>query len=412
MNRQRAVVIVGASVAGAKAAEALRAEGFDGRVLLLGEEVDRPYERPPLSKGYLRGEDDRAKIYVHDAGFYETQSIGLRLGTRVRAIETRSSEVVLETGERIGYDSVLLATGAAPRHLDVPGKELSGIHYLRSVEDSDGLREAIRVATRVVVVGAGWIGSEVAASARQMGPEVALVDVTTVPLERVMGAEVGRIYRDLHAEHGVALHFGAGIDRFVGAGQVEGVRLADGTNLTGDLVVVGVGVQPRVGLAESAGAKVDNGVVVDEHLRTSLSGVYAAGDVANAWHPLLGQRIRVEHWANALNQGPAAARSMLGKPGAYDRIPYFFSDQYDLGMEYTGYAPRWDRVVFRGDAAQREFIAFWLDADGRVLAGMNANVWDVIEPIQNLIRSRRPVDVTRLTDPDTSLESLAPPAAV
>jgi 3-phenylpropionate/trans-cinnamate dioxygenase ferredoxin reductase component len=399
-------VIVGASLAGAKAAEALRQEGFDGRVILVGEEAERPYERPPLSKDYLRGETGRDKVYIHDEQFYEKQAIDLRTGTRAVAVEVDSSEVVLEDGERLRYDALLLATGAAPRRLPVPGADLEGVRYLRTVEDSDGLRAAISAAGRVVVIGAGWIGSEVAASARQMGPEVALIGTSQVPLERVMGPEVGGIYRDLHAEHGVELHFGVGVQALVGSTTVTGVRLGDGSTVDGDLVIVGVGVAPRVELAETAGLAIDNGIVVDEQLRTSAPNIYAAGDVANAWHPLLGGRIRVEHWANALNQGPVAARNMLGANQPYDRIPYFFSDQYDLGMEYSGHAPAWERVVFRGEPDKREFIAFWLDDQGRVLAGMNANVWDVTQPIQDLIRSGHAVEVDRLTDSQVPLESL------
>jgi 3-phenylpropionate/trans-cinnamate dioxygenase ferredoxin reductase component len=399
-------VIVGASLAGAKAAEALRQEGFDGRVILVGEEAERPYERPPLSKDYLRGEAGRDKVYVHDEQFYERQAIELRTGTRAIAVEANSSAVVLGDGERLRYDALLLATGAARRRLPVPGADLEGVQYLRTVEDSDGLRAAISAAGRVIVIGAGWIGSEVAASARQMGAEVALVAVSQVPLERVMGPEVGGIYRDLHTEHGVELHFGVGVEALVGSTTVTGVRLADGSTVDGDLVIVGVGVAPRVELAESAGLAIDNGIVVDEQLRTSAPNIYAAGDVAHAWHPRFRERLRVEHWANALNQGPAAARNMLGANQPYDRIPYFFSDQYDLGMEYSGHAPKWDRVVFRGEPDKREFIAFWLDDQGRVLAGMNANIWDVTQPIQDLIRSRRPLDVKRLTDPEVPLDSL------
>jgi 3-phenylpropionate/trans-cinnamate dioxygenase ferredoxin reductase component len=217
---------------------------------------------------------------------------------------------------------------------------------------------------------------------------------------------VGGIYRDLHAEHGVELHFGVGVEALMGSTTVTGARLGDGSTVDGDLVIVGVGVAPRIELAESAGLAIDNGIVVDEQLRTSAPNIYAAGDVAHAWHPLFRERLRVEHWANALNQGPAAARNMLGANQPYDRIPYFFSDQYDLGMEYSGHAPKWDRVVFRGEPDKREFIAFWLDDQGRVLAGMNANVWDVTQPIQDLIRSRRPLDVHRLTDPEVPLDSL------
>ena len=274
------------------------------------------------------------------------------------------------------------------------------------MEDSDALADAIRAASRVVVVGAGWIGAEVAASARQMGRDVAMIEMASVPLERVLGAEVGGVYRDLHADHGVELLLGTGVESFQGTDAVEAVRTLDGRTVPGDLMVVGVGVAPRLELAEAAGLALDNGVAVNEYLETSVPGIYAAGDGAAAWHPLFSIRIRVEHWANALNQGPAAARNMLGAREAYERVPYFFSDQYDLGMEYSGYASSWDEVVYRGDPKAREFVAFWLK-DGRVIAGMNANVWDVTTPIQTLIRSQRPIDVTRLTDPNVDLEDLA-----
>jgi len=406
-GRDRTFVIVGASLAGAKATEALRQEGFEGRVVLIGEEAARPYERPPLSKKYLRGEADRSTVYVHDESFYDEQAIELRAGSRASGIDAGAAEVVLDDGSRLGYDALLLATGAEPRRLPVPGADLDGVYYLRTLDDSDRLRAAISAAGRVVVIGAGWIGSEVAASAREMGAGVAVVEMAHLPLERIMGPEVGRVYRDLHTSHGVDLHFGVGVEALVGSSAVSGVRLADGTTVEGDMVVVGVGVAPRVELAESAGLTVDNGIVVDDRLRTSAANIYAAGDVANAWHPLFRTRLRVEHWANALNQGPAAARNMLGADRPYDRIPYFFSDQYDFGMEYSGHAPRWERVVFRGQPDKGEFIAFWLDGEGRVLAGMNANIWDVTGPIQDLVRARRPVDVDRLTDPEVPLGSLA-----
>jgi 3-phenylpropionate/trans-cinnamate dioxygenase ferredoxin reductase component len=409
-GRESTFVIVGASLAGAKAAETLRQEGFEGRVVLVGEEATRPYERPPLSKNYLRGEADRSTVHVHDESFYEKQSIELRTGTRAVGLDTAAAEVVVVDGGRLGYDALLLTTGATPRRLTLPGADLAGVHYVRTVEDSDGLRQAIPAAGRVVVIGGGWIGSEVAASARQMGADVALVEAGRVPLARVMGQEVGRFYRDVHAAHGVELHLGVHVEALLGSSAVTGVRLGDGTVVEGDLVVVGVGVAPRVELAEAGGLTVDNGIVVDDRLRTSVPNVYAAGDVANAWHPLFGARLRVEHWANALNQGPAAARNMLGADQPYDRIPYFFSDQYDVGMEYSGHAPGWDRVVFRGGPDTGEFVAFWLDGERRVLAGMNVNVWDVTAPIQAIVRQRHPVDVDRLTDPDVPLESLAGPA--
>jgi 3-phenylpropionate/trans-cinnamate dioxygenase ferredoxin reductase subunit len=406
MTSDQTFVIVGASLAGAKAAETLRGEGFDGRLLLIGAEEERPYERPPLSKDYLRGEVGREKVYVHDEGFYADQDIELRLGRTVVGLHTSSSEVALDDGERLHYDRLLLSTGAEPRRLSIPGGELDGIFYLRSVEDSDALRERLDRGGAIVVVGAGWIGAEVAASARQRGLDVTVIDPASVPLERVLGAEVGAVYRGIHTDHGVHMLLGTGVESFEGDTAVERVRTSDGRGLECDLVVVGVGVQPRTQLAADAGIAVDNGVLVDEQLQTSVPGVFAAGDVANAYHPFYGERIRVEHWDNALHQGPVAARTMLSRADAYDRLPYFFSDQYDVGMEYAGFARAWDRVVFRGDPATREFIAFWLVGD-RVVAGMNLNVWDVTDPIQRLIRERVAVDDRRLADPDVPLEELS-----
>jgi len=406
MPASQTFLIVGASLAGAKAAETLRAEGFDGRVVLLGDEPQRPYERPPLSKEYLRGEKDFDAAAVHSAGFYDEQQIELRASTVVTGVDPGASEVTLSSGERIGYDRLLVATGAAPRRLSVPGADLDGVHYLRSVTDADTLRHAIGPSSEVVVIGAGWIGAEVAASARQLGATVAMVELAAVPLERVLGPEVGAIYRDLHAEHGVDLHFGVGVDALLGSTAVEAVRLSDGTVLSATAVVVGVGVTPRVEPAEAAGLAVDNGIVVDEHLQTSAPGVFAAGDVANAFHPRYGTRIRLEHWSAALNQGPVAARNMLGKATVYDRTPYFFSDQYDFGMEYRGWAPSFEQVVFRGEPASRAFIAFWL-RHGRVAAAMNANVWDVGESIEALLQAGRPVTPARLADPEVDLAELA-----
>jgi 3-phenylpropionate/trans-cinnamate dioxygenase ferredoxin reductase component len=406
MTSDQTFVIVGASLAGAKAAETLRQEGFAGRLVLVGAENERPYERPPLSKDYLRGEVGREKVYVHDEGFYGEHEIDLRLGRTAESLDTSSGELELDGGERLRYDRLLLTTGAEPRRLSIPGAELDGVLYLRSVQDSDALRARLDRGGAVVVVGAGWIGAEVAASARQRGLEVTVLDPLSVPLERVMGAEVGAIYRDIHTDHGTQMLMGTGVEAFEGHRAVERVRTSDGRELECDFVVVGVGVQPRVGLASQAGIAVDNGILVDEHLQTSLPGVFAAGDVANAHHPFYGERIRIEHWANALNQGPAVARNMLGQPAAYERLPYFFSDQYEVGMEYTGFARARDRVVFRGDPTTRDFVAFWLVED-RVVAGMNVNVWDVIDPIKRLISERVAVDERRLADPDVPLAELA-----
>jgi 3-phenylpropionate/trans-cinnamate dioxygenase ferredoxin reductase component len=406
MTNDQTHVIVGAGLAGAKAAETLRQEGFDGRVVLVGAEDERPYERPPLSKDYLRGEVGREKVYVHDEGFYAEHDIELRPGRTAAGLDTSSGEVALDRGERLRYDRLLITTGAEPRRLSIPGADLEGIHYLRSVQDSDALRERLDHGGALVVVGAGWIGAEVAASARQRGLDVTVVEPLAVPLERVLGAEVGGIYRDVHADHGVRMLLGTGVDAFEGDRALERVRTSDGRELECDLAVVGIGVQPRSRLASEAGVAVDDGIIVDEHLETGVPGVFAAGDVANAQHPFFGERIRVEHWANALNQGPVAARNMLGQSVAYERLPYFFSDQYEIGMEYLGFARSWDRVVFRGDPATREFIAFWL-VGHRVVAGMNVNVWDVTDSIRALITSRVVVDDRRLADPDVPLAELA-----
>lgn len=406
MGDARTFVIVGASLAGAKAAEALRTEGFEGRVVLLGEEPVRPYERPPLSKDYLRGEAGPEKVFVHDEGWYDEHDVELRLSTVVERLDAAGREVVLASGERLGFDAALLATGATARRLPVPGADLEGVRYLRSLADSDGLREAIAGAGRVVVIGAGWIGCEVAASARQMGAEVAMVEALALPLERVLGRQLGGFFRDVHADHGVELHLGTGVRELRGSGRVEEVVLADGTVVPAGLVVAGIGVAPRVELAEGAGLALENGVLTDELLASSAPGVFAAGDVANAWHPVLGRRVRLEHWSSALNQGPAAARNMLGADAPYERIPYFFSDQYEVGMEYSGLADPSEEVVFRGDPASREFVAFFV-REGRVEAGMNVNVWDVADDLARLVASRRAFDPARLADPDVDLGKLA-----
>jgi 3-phenylpropionate/trans-cinnamate dioxygenase ferredoxin reductase subunit len=395
-------VIVGASLAGAKAAEALRKDGFDGELTLVGQEGERPYERPPLSKEYLRGEAGPDRLFVHKEGYYDAAQTELRLGQTVTDIDVAHQAVVLESGERLPYTSLLLTTGARPRRLSVPGADLGGVHYLRTMANSAALRDAIKGASRLAVIGAGWIGCEVAASARQMGAPVVMVELAPLPLQRVLGAEIGSFYRDLHADHGVEMYFGVGTESLVGSGEVEGVCLADGRTLPADVVVVGVGVAPETELAERAGIEVQNGVVTDEFLQTSSPGIFAAGDLANAFHPLFGQRVRVEHWANARNQGPAAARNMLGKNRPYGRVPYFYSDQYDVSMEYSGFAPAWDEVVIRGEVASRQFMAFWLK-DGRVDAGMNVNIGDAAGKISDLVSSRRVVDRAKLADPDVSL---------
>jgi 3-phenylpropionate/trans-cinnamate dioxygenase ferredoxin reductase subunit len=402
MTDKPTFVIVGASLAGAKAAETLREEGFDGRVVLLGEETERPYERPPLSKGYLAGNDDKSVIYVHDADWYAAHDVELRLGTRVTAIDRAAHQVEVADGERLYYTKLLLATGSSPRRLEVPGADLGGVRYLRRVEDSERLREAFRAGGPIVVIGGGWIGLETAAAARGYGADVTILEPLPTPLHRVLGPELGEVFARLHRDHGATLRLGTEVAELRGEhGEVSEVVTADGEALAAKTVVVGVGITPNTDLARAAGLEVDNGIVVDAALRTADPDIYAAGDVANAEHPRYGRRIRVEHWANALHGGPAAARAMLGQQVSYDRVPYFYTDQHDLGMEYAGYvAPGQEtRIVYRGDVGAGEFVAFWL-VDGRVVAGMNVNVWDVTDHIQALIRSGEPVDVARLRDPD------------
>jgi len=400
------IVIVGGGLAAAKAAETLRDEGFAGRVMIISDEVERPYERPPLSKGLLLGSAERDSVFVHEADWYAKNDVDLRTGARAETIDKDAHEVVLAGGERVGYSRLLLATGARPRRLPVPGADLDGVHYLRTLADSDRLGETLTDGTRLVIVGAGWIGLEIAAAARTRGAAVTVVEMAHLPLQRVLGDTIAEVFAGLHREHGVTFHFDAGVAELRGSGRVEEVVLADGTVLPADAVLVAVGAQPNTELAEAAGLPVDNGVLVGASLASGEPDIFAAGDVANAEHPLLHTRVRVEHWANALNMGPVAAKAMMGQDAAYDLLPYFYTDQYDLGMEYSGWAPSPNvEVVVRGDLAAREFIAFWVDG-GRVLAGMNVNIWDVTDDIQALVRAGyagRAVDPQRLADPAVPL---------
>ncbi|MGH8894232.1 MAG: NAD(P)/FAD-dependent oxidoreductase [Actinomycetes bacterium] len=401
-------VIVGASLAGAKAAEALRDAGYDGRLVLIGDERDRPYERPPLSKELLKGEKAREKVFVHAQDWYAEHDVDLRLGIAATALHRKESMVELAGGERLPYDRLLLTTGSSPRRLDVPGGDLEGIHYLRRLGQAESLRDTFAAGGSIVVVGGGWIGLEVAAAARHHGVEVVLVEPQPTPLYGVLGREVGEIFATLHRDHGVDLRTGLGVDAFEGdGGRVTGVRTPDGTVHEAGLVLVGVGIVPNTRLADMSGLEVDNGVVVDEMLRTSDPDVFAAGDVANAYNPLLGTRLRVEHWANASNQGKAAGLSMAGKGEPYAKIPYFFTDQYDLSMEYHGYVDRdgADDVVLRGDPSGEKWYAFWLRG-GRVLAGMNVGDYDAADDIKRLARGRAEVDPARLADPDVPLSDL------
>lgn len=405
MSDIETIVIVGAGLAAATAAETLRGDGFEGRVVMLGDEPQVPYLRPPLSKDYLRGESAPEAAFVQPVDWYAGQRIELRTSTRVTAVDPVARTVAVADGDRLGYDRLLLATGSSPRRLVAPGADMTGIHYLRTMADADAIRVATTRARRAAVIGGGWIGSEVAASLRQLGLEVVLVMDGAAPLDRVLGPEVAAVYRDLHLAHGVELATGRRAVAFHGDHAVSAVELDDGTRIEADLVVVGIGAQPRLELARAAGLDVADGIIVDERLATSASGVFAVGDVAAAWHPKLGTRLRVEHWDNARRQGPVAARNMLGGSEAYDRLPYFYSDQFDLSMEYVGHASTWDDVVIRGDAASRSFIAFWT-LEGRVVAGMGANTPKVIGAMRALIESRLVVEPTRLADPGIPLSDL------
>ncbi|MFG3132594.1 NAD(P)/FAD-dependent oxidoreductase [Streptomyces tendae] len=418
VDADQTFVIVGGGLAGAKAAETLRTEGFTGRVILICDERDHPYERPPLSKGYLLGKEERDSVFVHEPAWYARHDIELHLGQTVVAIDRAAKTVHYgDDGTHVRYDKLLIATGAEPRRLDVPGTDLAGVHHLRRLAHAERLKGVLASLGRdnghLVIAGAGWIGLEVAAAAREYGAEVTVIEPSPTPLHGVLGPELGAVFAELHEAHGVRFRFGVQLTEIVGQdGMVLAARTDDGEEHPAHDVLAAIGAAPRTALAQAAGLEIADrahggGIVVDDHLRTCDPDVFAAGDVASFHHALFDTSLRVEHWANALNGGPAAARAMLGKGLAHDRVPYFFTDQYDLGMEYSGWAPAgsYDQVVIRGDAAKREFIAFWVK-EGRVLAGMNVNVWDVTEPIQQLIRSKTRVDTEALANPHVSLESL------
>ncbi|MFD8915674.1 NAD(P)/FAD-dependent oxidoreductase [Streptomyces sp. NPDC059575] len=420
VDADQTFVIVGGGLAGAKAAETLRAEGFTGRVILICDERDHPYERPPLSKGYLLGKEERESVFAHEPAWYARHDIELHLGQTVDAIDRAAKTVRFgDDGTLVRYDKLLLVTGSEPRRLEVPGTSLAGVHHLRRLSHAERLKGVLAALGRdnghLVIAGAGWIGLEVAAAAREYGAEVTVIEPEPTPLYGVLGPELGNLFEELHREHGVRFHFGVRLTEIVGQdGVVLAARTDDGEEHPAHDVLAAIGAVPRTGLAEAAGLEIADrslggGIAVDEHLRTSDPDIHAAGDVASFPLPLFDTRLRVEHWANALNGGPAAARAMLGQDVTYDRLPYFFSDQYDLGLEYSGWAPpgSYDQVVIRGDAGKREFIAFWV-REGRVLAGMNVNVWDVTETIQRLVRSRAVVDTEALADPHVPLAELVP----
>jgi 3-phenylpropionate/trans-cinnamate dioxygenase ferredoxin reductase subunit len=402
-------VIVGGGLAGAKAAEALRDKNFDGDVSLFATEQHLPYERPPLSKEYLAGKKKLEDFTPHPADWYRDNRVDLRLGTTVTAVHSHGHLIELSDGSTLGYEKLLLATGSAPRRPPIPGADADRVHYLRTVDDSDALNAVLTKGSSLAIVGGGWIGLEVAADARQRGADVTVVEAAELPLLGALGREAAEVFAKLHRDNGVDLRLGAKVEEITTAdGAATGLRLGEGATVDADAVLVAVGAAPNTDLALAAGLPLgpDGGVLVDATLCTSDPDIYAVGDIASAQHPLFGTRIRTEHWANALKQPAVAVAGMLGNPSEYDELPYFFTDQYDLGMEYVGWAPDYARAVFRGDVDGREFVVFWLDGENRVLAGMNVNVWDVLDDVKALIRSQSPVDPDKLTDPQHALGAL------
>lgn len=403
MTENPGIVVIGGGLTAAKAVETLREEGFDGAITLIGDESERPYERPPLSKDYLQGKSTSDDLFVHDEGWYGEHAVETRFGDAAVSIDRELRTVTLSSGDTVRYEHLLLATGSRPNALGIPGADLGGVFSLRRIGDSDQIRAAFAEAKKLVVIGAGWIGLETAAAARAAGLEVTVLEYAPLPLQRVLGDELAQYFAELHRRNGVDLRTSVSVTEIVGTdGRVSAVRVGD-ESFPADMVIVGVGISPNTEIASAAGLAVDNGVTVDERLRTSDPTIFAAGDVANARNTALGANIRVEHWDNAIRQGQLAAKSMLGETVSYDWQPYFYTDQFDLGMEYVGYASAGDNVVIRGDKASGEFIAFWL-SNGVLKAGMNVNVWDVNDEIRALIGTT--VDPDRLADPQIPLTGL------
>lgn len=409
MTKTQKFIIVGGGLAGVSAAEELRKQGFEGTIQLIGKEAHAPYIRPPLSKGYLNGSDGLDAVYVHPESWYAEHNIELHTDTDVKGVNAAAHEITLSEGKSLRYDKLLLATGSSPRILTIEGSELEGVHYLRTLDDSNALNKELASGGRkLVLIGSGWIGMEVGATARTLGNDVTILEQVAIPLAGAIGDELGTMFHDLHKEHGVDMRMSVVVDHIVGSdGKVSGVQLKTGEVIAADLVLIGIGAVPNIALADDAGIETENGIVVDQAMKSSDPDIYAAGDVANAIHPLAEMRLRSEHWANALNEGPAAARGMLGHDESFEDIPYFYTDQYDVGMEYSGYGPktRGAKVVYRGDRAKREFIAFWVK-DERVVAGMNVNVWDVNDQVQRIIRSGKVVEESRLMDESIPLDQI------
>ncbi|MGZ4207063.1 MAG: NAD(P)/FAD-dependent oxidoreductase, partial [Actinomycetota bacterium] len=399
------IAIVGANLAGGRAAETLRAEGFDGRITLIGEEPHRPYERPPLSKEFLRGEQPLDKAFLRAEEWYADNEVELLLGVRAERIDLGDRAVELVGGNRVSYDKLLLCTGGRPRMLPIPGATLPGIATFRTMGDARALSDVLKPGALVVVVGAGVIGSEIAASARTLGCEVDLFEAEAVPLVRALGEQIGRIHGEIHRENGVRLHTAIRVEGFEGDDRVRRVNTSEGP-FEADVVLVGVGIAPNVELAQDAGLEVKNGIVVDELCRTSAPDVFAAGDIANHPNPYMGEHIRVEHWQNAQNQGAAAARAMLGGTEPFAEVPWFWSDQYDLNLQMAGHPLRWDELVFRGDVDARKFSAFYLD-HGKLVAAVGFNKGKDVRGARALIEAGISPAPAVLADESTDLRALA-----
>jgi 3-phenylpropionate/trans-cinnamate dioxygenase ferredoxin reductase subunit len=401
----KAYVIVGASLAGATAAITLRERGADGTVTLIGAEPEAPYERPPLSKEYLRGDVPFVKALVRPAAFYAEHHIDTIFGMRATRIDPSARIVELEDHRQIPFDALLIATGGRNRRVSIPGNELDGIYSLRTVGDADRIRREIVPGRRAVVVGMGFIGSEVAASLRQKNLDVTAIDPSKTPLFRVLGEAVGHPIADLHRAHGVRTIFEDSVTGFEGTERVSAVVTKSGLRVPCDFVVVGIGIEPAVEVLDGSGIHVNNGVVVDEYCETNVSGIYAAGDIANHYHPVFGRLIRVEHWQNAIKQGAAAARNMLGKRVPYDEVHWFWSDQYDTNLQYAGFHTTWDQLVVRGRLESRTFLACYV-RQRRIAAAVAFNRGKELHRVMSLIKDRRAVDIDALQDESVDLRSL------
>jgi 3-phenylpropionate/trans-cinnamate dioxygenase ferredoxin reductase subunit len=398
-------VIVGGGGGGDAAAFALRKRGFDGEVVVLSADRDRPYDRPYLSKEFLRGEVELAKVFLHEEADYTREKVDLRLQQKVAGGSLADRRVLLEDGGEIEFDVLVIATGGTPRRLpDAPSAY--NVLTLRSLRDSQTLRDALQRSSRLLLVGAGFIGAEVAASARMLGKDVLMVESAAVPLARALGAEVGEVYAGIHRAKGVDLRTGATVKEWhTYGGRVVGVTVADGTKEDIDLALVAIGIDPNVQLPRTFGLPLEgSGVRVDEGLRAA-DGVYCAGDIALHAHPVLGRAIRVEHWEVAKNQGRGVAASIAGGHVPYTRLPYFWSDQYDVSLEYRGHAAGDDQAIWRGDRAGVRFSVFYL-REGRVNAVLSMNDKETNEVGGKLIEGRRVVDPGALADESVDLAGL------